>query len=1087
MASGRDANPEVAASLDAARATLGIPSFASRDEARRAYRALARAFHPDKGGDVNRFREVRKAHERLEAAWDASLARHPRDGSTADPVASPETKRDDGRRRNAPAPSTTEPNPVAPTRDLEALAAEAFDSGDYARARDILDAVIARALADERDGRDSPSSPGESEKEKKTGGLAEAFLSRARACAALGDWPSALVDADDALAHRGLWLEPHVVRAQALERLGRHREAEESYAKVEHLSEGDSEDGSSFSSFDDDDDDDDDDARSTSASSDASIDFDDDDFAPSATESSSVSLSTVETPPKKAEKEKGSVSLRSSTVAAEGGRRCRDANAARARVFETRDSGAGVVAVAFAPRLDVVCDASLKKSSSVFLATADDAGVVSIWSVPSGRRAFRLDATCRVGSGATSEARKESRDERKKGDGKKTTALSTATATANANATKTRRTTETASDASSVASLVWGPVSGDGELRLVATTERGDATLWRFASNVSSEDEREDEHTSESVLRLKATHGLVVDDDKSPSFIESRPAVAVFARTAALVGVGDGSGRLRVFDATDGTLRRVSRRAHAGAVTCLAFHPQKSWQVTTGGADGDGRAWDLEGVVVKVPGKCQHTFRWRGADGVGSQTSVTDAQYTPCGRLIVLVTAEHLGNSGKGSYRLLVWSAVTGRLCTWHDAHAAPITSLAWERTEGETDEPEQEPSADATKRIRRRRKELEENVVVTSCEDGALRLWALRGAPQGAGKPLHECWAYAAGNAKTYAKTSLSAKKRAWRRGGLGGPPVARGAASCAARSPGGGGLLATAHVDGTVRVLEASSFRTVEAWSLGAAQRACAWASTNFDTKKTTRRHLLASGGADGFVRVWRVETEASLDAVAWRDPEDGVVPAVGPGELGSRRALPASTLLGVSSERVSLALEAFGGENSTKRKGGKNENAPFSMFDHATTTKTRADARALPAADRLDGPLAVSLADDVEEKKREGAFLLTPEDTRGLPVEALAFAFGDAAAAAAETREKAWREKLAESEAATRALSAERRAYVRDAFPRMTPSQRRAYNTAYAEKMAPLRATRARFWNLVRSHGYGEARGEDPAERERDERAT
>jgi hypothetical protein len=52
-------------------------------------------------------------------------------------------------------------------------------------------------------------------------------------------------------------------------------------------------------------------------------------------------------------------------------------------------------------------------------------------------------------------------------------------------------------------------------------------------------------------------------------------------------------------------------------------------------------------------------------------------------------------------------------------------------------------------------------------------------------------------------------------------------------------------------------------------------------------------------------------------------------------------------------------------------------------------------------------------------------------------------------------------------------------------MTPSQRRAYNAAYAEKMAPLRATRARFWNLVRSHGYGEARGEDPAER--DERAT
>jgi hypothetical protein len=254
--------------------------------------------------------------------------------------------------------------------------------------------------------------------------------------------------------------------------------------------------------------------------------------------------------------------------------------------------------------------------------------------------------------------------------------------------------------------------------------------------------------------------------------------------------------------------------------------------------------------------------------------------------------------------------------------------------------------------------------------------------------------------------------------------------------------------------------------------------------------KSHLLASGGADGFVRLWRVETDASVDAIAWRDPEDGVVPAIGPGLLGSRRALPASTLLGVSSERVSLALEAFGGENSTKRKsagtekGDENENAPFSMFDHATTR------RALPDAERNpDGTLAVSLsADDLgmnSHYEQEAAFCMTPEDTNGLPVEALAFAFGDAAAEAAERREKAWREKLAESEAATRVLSAERRAYVRDAFPRMTPSQRRAYNAAYAEKMAPLRATRARFWNLVRSHGYGEARGEDPAER--DERAT
>jgi hypothetical protein len=331
---------------------------------------------------------------------------------------------------------------------------------------------------------------------------------------------------------------------------------------------------------------------------------------------------------------------------------------------------------------------------------------------------------------------------------------------------------------------------------------------------------------------------------------------------------------------------------------------------------------------------------------------------------------------------------------------------------------------------------------------------------------------------------------------------------------------------------VLDASSFRTVEAWSLGAAQRACAWApvgvffrpdagvgaerrapsgfgegledsfpenadeNSAHETTETTTAHLLASGGCDGTVRVWRVEADARLDAVSWRDPDEGVVAAIGPGVAGRGKALPASTLVGVSGERVSLALEAFGGENSTKASGGSNIETdatpfsflPFSMFDHRTRAT---ETRALPAAG--DGTPVATVADDARndayvfsQKIRNDAYScrLKPEDTRGLPVDALAFAFGDAAAAAAEKRVAAWRVALAESESATRAASAARRAYVRERFPRMTPSQRRAYNAAYAERMAPLRARRARFWNLVQSHGYvtedeGETNASDPNE--------
>ncbi|MEW5945113.1 MAG: DnaJ domain-containing protein [bacterium] len=49
--------------------TLNVPEDASPDEIRKAFRALARRFHPDSGnGDESRFREITHAHEVLSRA-----------------------------------------------------------------------------------------------------------------------------------------------------------------------------------------------------------------------------------------------------------------------------------------------------------------------------------------------------------------------------------------------------------------------------------------------------------------------------------------------------------------------------------------------------------------------------------------------------------------------------------------------------------------------------------------------------------------------------------------------------------------------------------------------------------------------------------------------------------------------------------------------------------------------------------------------------------------------------------------------------------------------------------------------------------
>jgi WD40 repeat protein len=364
-----------------------------------------------------------------------------------------------------------------------------------------------------------------------------------------------------------------------------------------------------------------------------------------------------------------------------------------------------VVAVAFAPAQFSVgkqseqsgSDCTHTSSPQAVLATADSEGGVTVWCVPGGTCVCKLRASSRT-------------------------------------------------EKIPVVSLIWGKVCVNGEARLVATSENGDAALWRFArdgndTTISVVGEHRvvcGDETSTYMDRQSDTQQQQRDTDtdkQSETKHKPTPAVANFDASSALLAVGDFSGRLNVFDASDGSLRRASRRTHAGPITCVAMH-QQGWQAVTGSTDGDGRCWDLEGMTGVKPGACQHTLRW----GTPGSTKVTHVEYAPCGRLVVVVTSDHMGNAGSGAYRLLTWSVVTGRLCTWHDAHQGPVASLAWEVGFGSSgsshdgsetnDEKENLPLSVLTQKLAKKR--LQENVVVTASLDGALRLWALRGAPQG-------------------------------------------------------------------------------------------------------------------------------------------------------------------------------------------------------------------------------------------------------------------------------------------------------------------------------------------------------------------
>lgn len=276
---------------------------------------------------------------------------------------------------------------------------------------------------------------------------------------------------------------------------------------------------------------------------------------------------------------------------------------------------------------------------------------------------------------------------------------------------------------------------------------------------------------------------------------------ACFDRHGGVVATTSEDCTACVWDVATGALLLALAPLHKRMVTCACFSPSGR-QLVTGSDDMEARVWDLVGDV-EAPGECVHTLGWESG-------AITDVAYTPCARLIL--TSTHHPRADKNFYRVLVWSAVSGRLCRWYDGHNGTIVSWSWHPN------PEEESSA---------------HIMATASHDGTIRLWDIAGEPSGAGKHTLLCDAYS--GAPVYRSHS--------------GGPQMTGAPSAVAYRPNVGDVLAVASVDGAVRLLEGE---TLELFTELAPPRRQAKAVTSLCW--SAEGDYLATADEDGLLRVWR-----------------------------------------------------------------------------------------------------------------------------------------------------------------------------------------------------------------------------------------
>lgn len=190
--------------------TLGLDVGATESEVRAAYRALARAHHPDKtGGDDETFRKIQRAYEtareKLEKdktareAMKATLSSSSSARVLKTSIAS--EKGDDEReeKRALEIRMGEDGSTLALGGDLKTLGDQSYADEEYERAIEYYTAAAAYAKVD------------------GTAEYAELYHARGEAYAALGRWSAAVDDADRAIATRSLWFPPWVLKGRALE------------------------------------------------------------------------------------------------------------------------------------------------------------------------------------------------------------------------------------------------------------------------------------------------------------------------------------------------------------------------------------------------------------------------------------------------------------------------------------------------------------------------------------------------------------------------------------------------------------------------------------------------------------------------------------------------------------------------------------------------------------------------------------------------------------------------------------------------------------------------------------------------------